>query len=122
MKRVLSIGQCGFDHAAIRRMIEGTFDAQVVPVADAAAADAELRRGAIDLVLVNRVLDADGSEGLEIIRGIKQDARLGHVPVMMVTNYPDCQRAAVAAGAESGFGKQELHDPATSMKLAQFLS
>jgi hypothetical protein len=29
-KRVLDVGQCGPDHAAIRRLVQGTFGAEVV--------------------------------------------------------------------------------------------
>lgn len=122
MKRVLSIGQCGFDHAAIRRLIESRFDADVVSIADAVGAFDALQRNAPDLVLVNRLLDADGSEGLAIVRGIKENPQLSSVPVMMVSNYPDCQQQAVAAGAEPGFGKGDLREPETAEKLARFLS
>ena len=49
-------------------------------------------------------------------------AQLAAVPVMLVTNYAEHQKLALAAGAEAGFGKQELRDPKTIEKLAQFLS
>ena len=49
---------------------------------------ASLRAGEFDLVLVNRVLDADGSSGLDLIRAIKADPDLANVPVMLVSNSP----------------------------------
>jgi hypothetical protein len=40
---------------------------------------------------------------------------------MLVTNYPEHQQEAVAAGAEPGFGKAELGQLATRDKLSRFL-
>jgi CheY-like chemotaxis protein len=75
-----------------------------------------------DLVLVNRLLDRDGSQGLDIIRKIKSHPDLSVVPVMMLTDYPEHQQRAVEAGAEPGFGKSELHSPETLDKLRRFLA
>ena len=69
-------------------------------------------------MLVNRKLDADYSDGIEVIRAIKADAATADVPVMLVTNYPEHQDAAVAAGALRGFGKLEFDQPETREKLA----
>ncbi|MGD9722040.1 MAG: response regulator [Pirellulales bacterium] len=121
MKRVLDIGQCGMDHAAIRRLIEDGFDAEVAQAQDAADAVRQLRETPFDLVLVNRVLDADGSDGLSIIEQIKSDAKLAAIPVMLVTNFPEYQERAVAAGAEPGFGKAGLYSGETADRLAAYL-
>jgi hypothetical protein len=59
---------------------------------------------------------------LDIIKQIKADARLKSVPCMLITNYADQQKAAVAVGAEYGFGKKELHDQKTHERLAKFLA
>ena len=107
---------------AIRRLIENGFDAEVVPAAGAVDALQELRDGAFDLVLVNRVVDADGTYGVEIIEQIKADASLAGVPVMLVTNYLEHQQQAVEAGAEPGFGKDALATPETRRILERFLS
>ena len=40
---------------------------------------------------------------------------------MIVTNYAEHQAAAVAMGAEIGFGKLELQKSATLERLAKFL-
>jgi hypothetical protein len=41
---------------------------------------------------------------------------------MLVTNYPQHQAEAVAAGAVRGFGKLEYGDPATLEKLRAVLT
>jgi CheY-like chemotaxis protein len=120
-KRVLSVGQCSVDHAAISKLIQGQFGAEIVTADSAAEALATLGKSKFDLVMVNRKLDADYSDGLEIIRAIKADPKLSSTPCMLVTNYPEHQQAAVAAGAERGFGKQGYHLPETHERLARFL-
>lgn len=120
-KRVLDIGQCSFDHGSIRHLLEGEFGAEVVQAHRSRDALAALRAGRFDLVLVNRKLDADGDDGLKIVQAIKADERLSSTPVMLVTNFPERQQAAIAAGAEPGFGKAQLDEPATHEKLAKFL-
>jgi CheY-like chemotaxis protein len=120
-KRVLDVGNCVPDHAVIRRMLETTFHADIIQVDDAAGALAALKHGPFDLVLVNRKLDIDYSDGLDIIRQIKGDAKIANVPCMLITNYPDQQQIAVAAGAVPGFGKKELDTDETKSKLAKVL-
>ncbi len=121
MKRVLSIGQCGFDHGHIAGALRRAFGCEV----DAAeGADDALRRIAAarpDLVLVNRVLDADGGDGLEVVRALKADASAADLPVMLVSNYAEYQSQATALGAVPGFGKAELAQTATLEKLRPFL-
>ena len=41
-------------------------------------------------------------------------AALAATPVMLVTNYPEHQQAAVEAGAEPGFGKDVLRSAETA--------
>ncbi|MEX2111668.1 MAG: response regulator [Pirellulales bacterium] len=121
MKRVLNIGQCGMDHASIRHVIESQFEAEVVAAHDAPSALDLLRSGAFDLVLVNRVLDADGTDGVEIVEQMKADPALSAIPVMLITNYLEHQERAVDAGAEPGFGKLGLDSPETRQRLEAFL-
>jgi two-component system chemotaxis response regulator CheY len=120
-KRVLDVGNCVPDHAAIRRLVEGNFDAQVVQADDLAGALAKLQQQAVDLVLVNRKLDLDYSDGMAIVRHLKADPQWSATPVMLITNYPEYQAKAVAAGAAPGFGKQELRSNETLEKLKRFL-
>ena len=120
-KRVLDVGQCPPDHAAIRQLLEMRYAAEVTQVATPAEALEALQDGKFDLVLVNRKLDFDYSDGVEVIRAIKSDAAIADVPVMLVTNYPEHQQLAVEAGAELGFGKLELDEQVTLERLDPFL-
>ena len=121
-KRVLDVGNCGPDHAAIRGLLARLFAAEVVQ-ADQWDDTAELlARQSFDLVLVNRKLDQDYSDGLDVIRRIKADSQLAAIPCMLVTNYSDQQEQAVAAGAEYSFGKKALYAKETHERLARFLA
>ncbi|MEZ6068924.1 MAG: hypothetical protein R3C10_01365 [Pirellulales bacterium] len=53
-KRVLDVGQCPPDHAAIRRLLEMRYAADVTQVDTPAEALEALRRDRYHLVLVNR--------------------------------------------------------------------
>jgi len=121
-KRVLDVGNCVPDHAAIRGLLEKQFRAQVVQTDGLDDALAALRKEPFDLVLVNRKLDQDYSDGLDVIRCIKADTELKSTPCMLITNYPDQQEVAVAAGAEYGFGKKSLYDKETHERLTRFLT
>ena len=121
-KHVLDVGQCQMDHGALRRLIEGKFAADVTQADSAEQALAQLRSGQFDLVLVNRKLDADYSDGLDIIKQIKADPDLSGVNVMLVTNYAEHQAEAIAAGAAPGFGKAELMEADTLERLSRFLA
>jgi two-component system chemotaxis response regulator CheY len=121
MKRVLDVGQCSPDHSTIRSYFTRNFACEVVQAHGAADTVQQLKSGRFDLVLVNRKLDADYSDGIEIIRQIKADETIADVPVMLVTNYPEHQQAAIAAGAIRGFGKLEYDKPETRDRIAAVL-
>jgi CheY-like chemotaxis protein len=120
-KRVLDVGQCSPDHATIRSYLTRNFDCEVVQTHADEDTLEQLKGGQFDLVLVNRKLDADYSDGIEIIRRIKSDASIATVPVMLVTNYPEHQDAAIAAGAIRGFGKLEYNRRETLERLTEVL-
>ena len=67
-KRVLDVGNCSMDHGAISAALAKHFGAEVVQAHGPDDALASLRGGKFDLVLVNRKLDQDYSDGLEIIQ------------------------------------------------------
>jgi two-component system chemotaxis response regulator CheY len=120
--RVLSVGQCGFDHGRIARFLRDAFGAQAEAVDDADEALAALRTGPFALVLVNRVFDGDGSPGLDLIRAIKADGALAGVTTMLVSDLADAQARAVALGALPGFGKADLGRPRAREALAPILA
>jgi CheY-like chemotaxis protein len=121
-KTVLDVGNCDLDHGAIRRTVERHFAARVLRAHGWEDCQQALRRGAVDLVLVNRRLDRDQSDGLEIIRRIKSDPGLATVPVMLISNFPQYQAAAEQAGALPGFGKDHLGQPAAPECLRSVLT
>jgi len=120
--RVLIAGQCSFDFGGLAHMFRTQFHAHV----DAAASESELRALAgqhpYDLVLVNRVFDADGTSGLEVIRAWIADPQVAQLPIMLVSNFDWAQQEAVEAGAQPGFGKQSLHSPETLEQLRPFFT
>jgi two-component system chemotaxis response regulator CheY len=119
--RVLSVGQCSYDHAMIARTLEAAFQARTSGAATAAEALEALRSGTFDLVLVNRIGNRDGAPGVDLIRELQDDPSLAPVPVMLVSNDAKAQAQAVALGARPGFGKAELHSPTTRALLANVL-
>jgi two-component system chemotaxis response regulator CheY len=121
-KRVLDVGNCIPDHAAIRQMIESRFNARVLQAHRLDDTIAMLEREPVDLVLVNRKLDQDYSDGIEVIRKLKALPQFAQTPMMLVTNLADHQRLAVEQGAEPGFGKLALDAPETEANLRRFLA
>lgn len=120
--KVLDVGNCGPDHAAIRSLLEQHFDAELTQAHGSSDTLTLMRDQHFALVLINRKLDQDYSDGLEVLKLIKSDEGLRETPVMLVTNYDEHQQLAIAAGAVRGFGKLELNQPETHARLAQYLA
>ncbi|MEN0110960.1 MAG: response regulator [Planctomycetota bacterium] len=121
-KRVLDVGNCDPDHAAITAFFTQHFDAEVGRAKLPADTMEQLRAGDWDLVVINRKLDEDYSDGLEIIKQIKADPATKDVPVMLITNYDEHQDAAIAEGALRGFGKLEYGKPETVQRVRAVLA
>ena len=121
MKRILDVGNCGPDHAGITRFFKKHFDCEVDQADRASDALAKLHSQSFDLVVVNRKLDIDYSDGIDIIRQIKATPELAEVPVMLITNYADQQEVAMEAGAVRGFGKLEYQQPETLERVKAVL-
>jgi two-component system chemotaxis response regulator CheY len=110
-KRIALIGHCGPDSTFLRMAVSrAAKGAQVVSADDSSELDRMLNDG-VDLLLFNRVLDYgfDDTEGVAIIRKLR--ATHPNVKMMLVSNYPEAQAEAVAAGALPGFGKREMSSP-----------
>jgi PleD family two-component response regulator len=119
--RVLDVGQCNLDHTNISRLLQENFAAAVDRAASPDQVFYMVGYYDYDLVLVNRILDADGSEGLALIKRMKEDEATRELPVMLISDLEDAQALAEAAGAVPGFGKKALNDPRTVELLSQHL-
>ena len=113
MKRVLSVGNCDYDNGNLSELIEQNFEAEISVCHGLDDSLAALRDETFDLVLVNRIFDRNGEEGIKFIKLLKDDPTLASTPVMLITNFAEHQKAAVEIGAERGFGKAALDDPQT---------
>lgn len=120
-KTLLDCGNCGPDFNAVRQMATAAFGASVLQSHGIEDTLEILRTRQIDLVTVNRKLDRDYSDGLEVIKAIKADTEIGSVPVMLVTNYEEHQQAAMKAGCVRGYGKLAINEPATHCAIQPYL-
>jgi CheY-like chemotaxis protein len=121
LKTVLDVGNCGPDHSAISSMLRKHFDVDILRSDQLADTLAILNNQPVDLILINRKLDIDYSDGMDILHAIKKSDAFRDIPVMLITNYAEYQQQAVAAGAILGFGKLELHAPDTLDRLRSVL-
>ncbi len=121
-RRVLDVGNCGPDHSSMRRMLATNFDAEVLQTHGLDDTLAALKQQPVDLVLINRKLDHDYSDGTEILKQIKAKPEYVALPVMIITNYAEHQTSAVELGAIPGFGKLEINSAETRAKLTPILS
>ncbi len=117
---VLEVGNCTPDHGRISDMLEEHFDVTLDRVMFVGEALEKLAGQRYALVMVNRLIFDDNSDGGELIRRMQTD---GHkdTPVMMLSNYDDAQAQAVSDGAVQGFGKAAVGTPATVELLARYL-
>ena len=108
MQKILIVGQCDFDYQRISFVISKMYAAEIhrADLFDDAIQQALEQPYA--LILINRLLDLDRSEGMEILHELKSNPRTDDIPVMIISNYQDAQDVAVAAGASPGFGKAAL--------------
>ncbi|MCE9597839.1 MAG: response regulator [Spirochaetia bacterium] len=117
--KVLDVGQCRPDHSSIRYLFE-SLGVQVEQSHLAPEALERVAKEKFDLVLVNRKLDYDYSDGTDFIRQLKADPATRNTPVMLISNYEDAQEEAIGLGAEPGFGKLQMSDPTVKNRLKQF--
>ncbi|TWU40366.1 Response regulator receiver domain protein [Novipirellula aureliae] len=121
-KLLVDCGNCGPDFQSIRRMASSHFKASVIQTHGFDDTVEALRKHKVDLVTINRKLDRDYSDGLEILAKIKGDPAFKEVPVMLVTNYDEHQQSAIEAGGVRGFGKLSMNDEVTRKLLEPYLS
>jgi two-component system chemotaxis response regulator CheY len=115
-RTVVLVGHCGPDvfllRSAVSRALPGV---KLSSANDDAELERFLRPDA--LLLVNRVLDGELSvgNGIELIRNLAQ--RPNSPAMMLISNFPESQQAAIDAGALPGFGKAQLYQPQTIERL-----
>lgn len=119
--RVLLVGHCGPDSSYLRISVASALPGAKVDFAnDDAQLQAALSAG-VELILFNRELDGLFSRdtGVEMIRALRNTHP--QIKTMLVSNYPEAQAAAVAAGGQPGFGKRQLGTSHVAAALRQAL-
>ncbi len=119
--KILDVGQCDADNYRISEVLTDHFDVEMARACSHEQAIDLASQTAFDLILINRLYDRDGSEGLKTLKALKSNDLTANIPVMLVSNFPDAQNAALEAGAVPGFGKASLANPSTIELLSQYL-
>ena len=121
-KQIALVGHCGPDSYMLRSAVKYAVPgADVHMITDQDALNDLIEKG-VDLLLVNRMLDGlfDSGAGVELIGSLHRTHP--QVRCMLISNYPESQREAEAAGARAGFGKAEVGSPKMKQSLAAALS
>jgi two-component system, response regulator, stage 0 sporulation protein F len=121
VKKVLSVGQCNPDHNTLRNYLETFFDCEIVRIDSTSEALVELEKKSYDLVLVNRKLDVDYSDGTILIAEMQRNSIMKLTPIMLISNYPEFQKEAILLGAVPGIGKLEYGKESAFQKVAKYL-
>ena len=121
-KQVLDVGQCDLDHGNITSFLKANFDVEISRAHSRTEAIGMATSENFDLILINRLLDKDGSGGMDVVSDLKANDQTEKMPVMIVSNYEEAQTAAVEAGAVPGFGKSALNSDATLEMLKTYLA
>lgn len=107
--KVVLVGHCGPDSHLLKRAVADAVQGAAIVMN---TEEKSLWNSSANLLLINRVLDGWYSDdsGLRLIA----EAKKRGVPALLISNYPEAQAAAVAAGGAPGFGKSEARtDKAT---------
>ena len=120
-RKVLDVGQCNADNYRISKLLEQHFDVQVDRSHSLTHVIEAVSSTDYDLILINRLLDTDGSAGMDVLASLKHNPSSAEIPVMIVSNYQDAQDLAVEKGAVAGFGKADLDSAETRAMLSQYL-
>ncbi|MCB1141741.1 MAG: response regulator [Leptospiraceae bacterium] len=113
MKKIMSVGQCNPDHFSIANFINSFLEAEIIRIDSTEEAIERLASEKVDLVLVNRKLDLDYTDGTILIEKMQKDEQFKSIPVMLISNFPEYQEEAKKMGAVQGFGKSDLGKPET---------
>jgi two-component system, chemotaxis family, chemotaxis protein CheY len=121
-KTVVLVGHCGPDSSFLRMAVSSAERGINVSMADDAQELKAALDGGVDLVLLNRELGwgFDTPLGVDVIKILR--GSYPRTKWMLVSNYPDAQAAAVAAGAMPGFGKREIGQPRVAQLIRDALA
>jgi hypothetical protein len=121
-KKVALVGHCGPDSSYLRIAVSRVARDVHVVMADDTRELTQVLSDGVDLLLLNRQLDYgfDDHEGVAVIRKLRP--HYPNLKMMLVSNYPEAQAAAVAEGALPGFGKRELNTPKVAELIREALS
>jgi DNA-binding NarL/FixJ family response regulator len=117
-KKVLLVGHCGPDSSYLKLAVKKAIgDVEILSADDSQELTRALETSNPDLLLFNRELGYGFTPdtGVEAIRTLRSS--LPETKMMLVSNYPEAQQAAQAAGALPGFGKRELGTTRVSQLL-----
>lgn len=117
--RVALVGHCGPDQWALRSAVNSALPGAVfVTINDEKTLSTSL--GAIDIALINRVLDGrfESDSGIGLIGRVSAAAAPRPV-LLLISNFPEAQREAQAAGAAPGFGKSDANSQTARQRLQQ---
>lgn len=121
-RKVLDVGQCDADHFRISEMLNRDFDVEIQRAHTMDEAIKAALDTPFDLILINRIIDLDGSPGIAILHDLKNRPSTAETPVMIVSDFANAQDESVSAGGKRGFGKSELASATTTASLAEILS
>ena len=117
-RQIVLVGHCGPDAYRLKAAVN-----RAVPEAEIITVDDEQRldeyRTADHLWLVNRILDGRFAtdSGIKLIRQTRVDSE---PPAMiLISDLPEAQEEAIAAGAEPGFGKLQVFEERTAEILRE---
>jgi DNA-binding NarL/FixJ family response regulator len=107
---VVLVGHCGVDGPRLQSEIGGALKGTDVTRVNS---DADLQRACregADLLLINREpLGFESGAGVDLIKRVRSE--YPNQKMMLVSDYPDAQQEAIAAGALEGFGKRDIGSP-----------
>ena len=121
MQKLLIVGQCDFDYQRISFVLSKIFELEIYRADSFDDAIQSALEQPYALILINRIMDLDRSEGIAILHELKSIPQTENIPVMIISDYQETQDSAVAAGASPGFGKAALDTEQTFELLSNYL-
>lgn len=115
---VLLVGHCGPDTSYLKMAVKRALPAAAIHlIHDDEGIAHHLTLNPAALLLINRVLEPgfESESGIELIALLKP--RHTQARLMLVSNYPEAQQAAIQLGALPGFGKSDISSPKLPLLL-----